>query len=105
MPTYEFYNTETDEYFELLMRISEKEKYLSDNPHIQSIISAPNIVGSVSTTGKVPDGFKDVLSKVAEKHPDSNVGKRYGRKSIKEVRTQQVVEKHVNKITKKLDGV
>lgn len=105
MPTYEFYNTETNEFFELLMRISEKEKYLLENPHIQSIISAPNIVSGVSISGKVPDGFKDVLSKVAENHPDSNVGKRYGKKSIKDIKKQQIVDKHVKKITKKINDI
>jgi len=45
-----------------------------------------------------------VLSKVAEKHPNSSVGERYGRKSIKEARTAQVVKKHVEKITKRLQS-
>jgi hypothetical protein len=67
-------------------------------------MSAPAIVSGVSgqQSYKVPDGFKEVLSKVAEKHPDSVVGDRYGKKSIKEVRTKEVVRKHVEKITKRM---
>jgi hypothetical protein len=45
-----------------------------------------------------------VLSKVAEKHPGSVVGERYGKKSIKEARSAQVVKKHVDKVTKRLQN-
>jgi hypothetical protein len=102
MPTYEFYDTETGEVFEKLMKISEKEQFLKDNPHVESIISAAAIVGGVSVKDKVPDGFKEVLSKISENHKGSNVAERYGRKSIKETRTAEVVKKHVDRVTKRL---
>ena len=57
MPTYEFLDTTTDEIFEQIMKISEREVFLLNNPHIQPVISAPMLVSSVSTTNKVPDGF------------------------------------------------
>jgi hypothetical protein len=41
-----------------------------------------------------------VLSKVAEAHPTSTFADRYGKKSIKDVKTRQIVKKHVDKITK-----
>jgi hypothetical protein len=104
MPTYEFLNSETGEEFERLMSISAREDYLKENPHIVPVISAPTIVSGVSTSnskqGKVPDGFKEVLSKVAEAHPTSTVADRYGKKSIKDVKTRQIVKKHVDKLTK-----
>jgi hypothetical protein len=40
------------------------------------------------------------LSKVAEAHPTSTVGERYGRKSIKDVKTREIVKKHVKKMVK-----
>lgn len=92
MPTYNFINTNTGEEFEMLMKISEREEYLKQNPHIQTIITAPAIVGGVSIKDKVPSGFKEVLSKVAEKHPGSVVAERHGRKSIKELKTRRVVD-------------
>lgn len=95
MPTYQFLDTETNEEFEVLMKISEREEYLKNNPHIQPIISAPALVTGVSTSNKIPDGFKEVLSKVAEKHPTSKVAEKYGRKSIKQVKTEQIVKKHL----------
>jgi hypothetical protein len=101
MPTYSFNNTETGEEFDMFMRISEREEFLKNNPKIQPVITAPAIVSGVSTSTqyRVPDGFKEVLSKVAEAHPTSDVANKHGKKSIKQVRTEQIVKKHVQKIT------
>ena len=101
MPTYSFINTETGEEFESFMRISEREEYLITNPHIQPVMTAPAIVSGVSssTQNRVPDGFKEVLSKVAEAHRGSDFANKHLRKSIKEVKTEQVVKKHVERIT------
>ncbi len=76
MPTYNFINTETGEEFESFMRISEREEFLNANPHIQPVMTAPAIVSGVSssTQNRVPNGFK-------------------------EVKTEQVVKKHVERIT------
>ena len=104
MPTYNFLDTVTGEEFETFMKISEREEYLKLNPHIQTIISAPMIVSgvSVSKANRVPDGFKEVLSKVAEAHPNSSVGERHGKKSIQKVKTDRIVKEHVDKITKRI---
>jgi len=102
MPLYTFYNKITEEIFEELMPVSAKEQYLKDNPTIESYITAPAIVSGVSVTNKVPDGFKEVLSKVAEKHPNSEVANKLGGRGIKEAKIRDVVDKHVKKITKRL---
>lgn len=101
MPTYNFINTDTGEMFESFMKISEREEYLKANPNIQSVMTAPAIVSGVSTSTqhRVPDGFKEVLSKVAESHRGSDFAAKHLRKSIKEVKTEQVVKKHVERIT------
>jgi predicted nucleic acid-binding Zn ribbon protein len=95
MPTYSFYNNQTGEQFDALMKISEREDYLKNNPHIQPVVTAAQIVGGVSLTDKVPSGFKEVLSKISEKHPTSTVAQKHGRKSIKEVKTKEIVKKHL----------
>ena len=102
MPMYEFLDTKTDEVFEQIMKISEREIFLLNNPHIQPVVSAPMLVSSVSLTGKVPDGFKEVLSKVAEKHPNSAVADKHGRRSAKESKTRDIVKKYTDKITKSI---
>ena len=107
MPTYDFRDTLTGDVFEKFMSISAKEEYLKENPHIeQMLISAPSLVSTstVSTQNRVPDGFKEVLSKVGHAHPNSKVGSDYGDKSIKAVKTREIVRKHVDKITKRVEG-
>jgi hypothetical protein len=104
VPTYEFINTETGEHFERFMGMSAKEEFLKENPHIhQTMTQAPGLVSGVSTSkqNRVPDGFKEVLAKVAEAHPGSKINDRYHKKSIKEAKTAQVVQKHVDRITKR----
>lgn len=94
MPTYRFLNTETGEEIEKILKISELDIFREDNPHLQTIISAPAIVGSVSTKDKRSDGFKEVMSKVAEKHPGSGLASEYGRKTSKQIKTEQILKKH-----------
>jgi hypothetical protein len=97
MPTYNFLNNETGEEFEAFMKISEREEYLKTNPNIQSVITAPAIVTGVSTSkqNRVPDGFKEVLSKISEAHPASDLADKHTKKSIKQARTEQIVKKHM----------
>ena len=97
MPTYNFLNIETGEEFEAFMKFSEREEYLKTNPQIQSVMTAPAIVSGVSTSkqNRVPDGFKEVLSKISEAHPASAVADKHGKKSIKQARTEQVIKKHM----------
>ena len=97
LPTYDFVNTETGEEFEAFMSIAAREQYLKDNPNIQQILGATSTVSGVSITGKVPDGFKEVLSKVSENHRTSAVANAHGRKSMKEIKTKQLVDKHIGK--------
>ena len=92
MPTYSFIDTETGEEFDALMKISERDEYLDQNPHIQPLLTAAAIVGGVSIKDKVPAGFKEVLAKVSENHKNSEVANRHRSRSIKEVRTQNVVD-------------
>lgn len=93
MPIYTFRDTETDEIFEVMMSFKDLDEYRKVHPHHEKIIDAPNIVSGVSITGKMDDGFKDVLSRVAEAHPDSTLAETHSRKSIKQVRTQRALQR------------
>ena len=95
MPLYSFLNTETGEEFESFMSMSAREEYLKTNPTIQSVVTSAAIVSGVSITGKVPDGFKEVLSKISESHKSSEVANRHGKRSTKEIKTKQLVDKHI----------
>lgn len=98
MPLYEFHNTETDEYFEDLLSISEKQRLLELNPHIKTVPSKFGIVSSVgSIDSKTDNTWKEVLSKVAEAHPNSEVADRYGKKTHSQIKTKQVIDNHRKK--------
>lgn len=73
MPTYEFRNKETGEVTEVFMKISAKEQYLIDNPHLeQTMTQAPAFAGDHITIKK-DTGFKEVLQKIHEKTPGSQL--------------------------------
>jgi hypothetical protein len=96
MPTYTFIDKETQEVFDVILSMKEYDEFKSKNPNYERHFDeAPKIVSGVSTTNKVPDGFKEVLSKVAEAHPSSSVAKKHGKKSIKQIKTEQIVKKHL----------
>tara|TARA_B100001996_G_scaffold330966_1_gene279382 strand:- start:1151 stop:1489 length:339 start_codon:yes stop_codon:yes gene_type:complete len=96
MPTYDFLNTETNEVEELFMNIAEKEQFLKDNPHMkQHYTKVASIVSGTISAGNVDNhGFKEVLQKVGEAHPGSEVSKEHTRRTGKEIKTRQVIEKH-----------
>jgi len=64
MPTYEFQDTNTGEVFEKILKISEREAFLEDNPHLKQIISSGQTVIESARLGRMkPDqGFRDLLS-------------------------------------------
>ncbi len=101
MPTYSFINVNTKEVVEFKLKISEYDKFSADNPHlIRFIETAPKIVGAFAATGeslenKVDDTWKEVLSKIAERNPNSPHAERFGKKTIRQIKTEQVLDKHL----------
>ena len=98
MPTYRFYNSKTKTEFEDYMTISDMEK-VTKKKHIKLLVPTQmNIVSSVgSVDSKTDSGFKEVLSKAAEAHPNSPLAERYGRKSVKQTQIDRVRKKHINR--------
>ena len=96
MPTYTFHNKVTGVVEDKVLRISEKEQYLKDNPDLEQVLTGLNIVAGVGSI-KSDSGWKENLSRIAEAHPRSALADRHGKKSIKEIKTKQVVEKHLSK--------
>ena len=96
MPTYDFLNTETNEVEEHFMTISAKENYLKDNPHMkQHYTKVPGIVSGTISAGNVDNhGFTEVLQKVGEAHPGSEVQKEHTRRTAKEIKTRDIIKKH-----------
>ena len=95
MPTYRFYNSKTKEEYTDLMSISEMEELIKKK-HIKLLPPTQlNIVSSVGTIdGKTDNGWKEVMSKISEAHPKSELAKRYGKKSVKDTQIERVIKKH-----------
>ena len=95
MPTYRFYNSKTKEEYTDLMSISEMEEFIQKK-HITLL--PPTQLNIVSSTGsldsKTDNGWKEVLSKVSEAHPASNLASQYGKKSVKVTQVDRVIQKH-----------
>ena len=70
-----------------------------EEKHIKLLVPTQmNIVSSVgSVDSKTDSGFKEVLSKAAEAHPNSPLAERYGRKSVKQTQVDRVRKKHMNR--------
>ena len=99
MPIYTFYNKKTKKQFDDMMTISEMEDYLQKNKHISQVLTGLNIVASVGNRAmKTDGGFKEVLSKIGEAHPQSALARQTTKRSIKEIKTQQAVAKNKRRI-------
>ena len=95
MPAYDFENLETGCIEERIMSYTKLEQFKKDNPHLrQVILSAPTTVGGVGDRVKTDDGFKEVLSKIGDAHPGSEVHARHGRKDIKREKSVATIKKH-----------
>jgi hypothetical protein len=95
MPTYRFYNKRTKKEYTDLMSISEMEEFIQKK-HITLL--PPTQLNIVSSTGsldsKTDNGWKEVLSKVSEAHPASNLASQYGKKSVKDTQVDRVIKTH-----------
>tara|TARA_B100001057_G_scaffold213242_2_gene213589 strand:+ start:672 stop:905 length:234 start_codon:yes stop_codon:yes gene_type:complete len=74
--------------------MSGREEFLKDNPHIQQTPSMFGIAGGTGDRIKNDSGWKENLSRISEAHPRSNLAERYGKKSVKQSKTEQVLKKH-----------
>ena len=101
MPTYRFYNKNTKTEFEEYMSIADMEKFTKKKHITLMPPTQMNIVSSVGQIdSKTDSGFKEVLSKVSEAHPNSPLASRYGKRSVKDTQIERVRKKHRTRMTK-----
>ena len=95
MPTYRFLNKRTKKEYTDLMSISDMEEFIKKK-HIKLLPPTQiNIVSSVGNIdSKTDNGWKEVLSKVSEAHPASNLASQYGKKSVKDTQVDRVIKTH-----------
>lgn len=94
MPLYTFRDKDTNELIELTLRIADYDSFLASNHNLERFIDS--VPGLVSGTGsiKTDSGFKEVLSKVAEAHPNSNLADKTISRSSTQVKVDNVVNKY-----------
>ena len=94
MPLYSFRDKDTDELVEFTLRIADYDSFLTSNPNLERYFdSFPGIVGGTGSI-RTDSGFKEVLSKVAEAHPNSELADRTISRSATQVRVDNTVNKY-----------
>lgn len=101
MPTYEFLNKKTKQIEEHVMSMSAYDDFVKDNPHLERYHNtAPMLMHHTTASDgiKTDNTWKEVMAKVAEKHPASPLADRYLRKSAKDIKTKEIIKKHQKKV-------
>lgn len=97
MPTYNFRNKKTGEIIEVVLSISELDNYKKQNPLLETYIAVAPAVTFGGRTFLPPAGFREVLAKIGEQNPNSNVSDEHRKRSIKEIKTKEIIMKHAKK--------
>ena len=98
MPTYRFYNKNTKTEFEEYMSIADMEKFTKKKHITLMPPTQMNIIsGVVSASNNKDGGFNEVLHKISEAHPNSELADRTLKKTIKQVKTRETIKKHFKK--------
>ena len=53
---------------DVFMSISERDKFLQENPHMEQLVNGAPAIGYSTLTKKPDSGFRDVLKEVKKKH-------------------------------------
>ena len=95
MPVYDLRNNETGEEWEERLSYDDMKTLTADGKIVLVYNKFPGVVHATGSDGggKVPDHFKEVMSRVAEQNPNTPVAEKWGSKSIKEVKTRDAVDK------------
>lgn len=96
MPFYKFLNMSSGEVEQHSLRISEYDQFKEANPHLERYFESEDVPPTIGGVGgiKTDGGFKEVLSKVAEAHPNSALAQKTTTRSSTQVKTDQVKKKH-----------
>ena len=98
MPTYTFFDEDTDETFDMFLSMAQREQYLKRNRRIRQVPVAVAIAGDhiMGVGPKVDGGFNERMEQIANSHPGSPLADRFGgsSKSNKEIKTRNVLKKH-----------
>ena len=96
MPTYTIHDTDKNEFFDTICTWGELEDFLDNNPQCRKVITAPNIVSGVQGRSfKTDGGFNEVMSKIADSHPNSPLADKVNKTdTIAQNKVRNVAKKH-----------
>ena len=99
---YTFRHIKTHKIKTVQLSIAEYDAYLASHPKLERWLeSAPVISHKPGFENKIPSGFKDVLQKIGETNPYTELGDNYRKnKTIKEIKTRDVVRNFAKKQAK-----
>ena len=104
---YAFKVTKTGEIVRYDMKMSEYDAFKKDNPHLERYhefvpmkFTDGDAAGDSGFKSKMDNGFQEVLSKIADHHPASELAKNtdFHRKSVKEIKTRKIMNRHAEKM-------
>ena len=103
---YTFRNTKTKKIETHSVKLADYDSFKLNNPHLERYHeTAPKIAGSRGgehLDAKTDNTWKEVLAKIGEQNPRSPLADKYRKnKSVKEVKTNQIIEKHAKIATEK----
>lgn len=96
MPLYTFKDTKTGEVYDIQLSMKELDLYKEEHPDHERYFDAqgiPSLVSGVAVTGKMDGGFKEVLSRISEAHPASELADRHLSKSVQQSHVDRAVRK------------
>ena len=104
MPTYTFFDKDTEETFDMFLSMAQREKYLKGNPQIHQVPVAVAISGDhlMGVGPKNDGGFKENMQRIAAAHPDSPMSDRWGGSTMShtEFKTRRTIEKHAKRVAR-----
>ena len=104
MPTYTFFDEDSDETFDMFLSMAQREQYLKSNHRIRQVPVAVAISGDhlMGVGPKVDGGFTENMQRIASAHPDSPLADKFGGSTMshQEIKTRRTIEKHANKVSR-----
>ena len=100
MPTYTFFDEDTEETFDMFLSMAERETYLKRNHRIRQVPVAVAISGDhlMGVGPKVDGGFNENMQRIAAAHPSSPMADRYGSgQTTAQIKTRDAVNNYKKK--------
>jgi len=94
VPRYGWEDPATGEQWELDMTYEEMQQYKKDNPDLHQVFNINFTSSRYEKGGKMDDGWKEMLGRIADENPGSDLEEYKRRRTAKEVKSMDAIEKN-----------